>query len=192
MWKAGERWKSQDQKGNQEVGRIHAENAIRQHSQSINFLKLAARLDSVASRLKSVQTAQLMGKNLENVSKVMGVAMQRMNLERNFDVLESFDKQCNELDTQMNILEGAMSQSTATLTPDNQVEALMQQVADEHGLDVSISLNQIGLPNANTVAQTSTQTKIDKTRTVDEEMKSWTTFIANSCTLHLILWVSNS
>ncbi|MGH0172785.1 UNVERIFIED_CONTAM: hypothetical protein FKN15_063900 [Acipenser sinensis] len=47
------------QKGNTEVARIHAENAIRQKNQSINFLRMSARVDAVAAR---VQTAVTMNK----------------------------------------------------------------------------------------------------------------------------------
>lgn len=42
-----------------EVARIHAENAIRQKNQSINYLRMSARVDAVASR---VQTAVTMNK----------------------------------------------------------------------------------------------------------------------------------
>lgn len=47
------------QKGNTEVARIHAENAIRQKNQSVNFLRMSARVDAVAAR---VQTAVTMNK----------------------------------------------------------------------------------------------------------------------------------
>lgn len=36
------------QKGNQEVARVHAENAIRQKNQSLNYLKMSARVDAVS------------------------------------------------------------------------------------------------------------------------------------------------
>ena len=41
------------------MARIHAENAIRQKNQSVNFLRMAARVDAVGSR---VQTALTMNK----------------------------------------------------------------------------------------------------------------------------------
>lgn len=47
------------QKGNTDVARIHAENAIRQKNQSVNFLRMSARVDAVAAR---VQTAVTMNK----------------------------------------------------------------------------------------------------------------------------------
>lgn len=44
------------QKGNVEAARIHAENAIRQKHQSINFLRMSARVDAVASRVQTAVT----------------------------------------------------------------------------------------------------------------------------------------
>lgn len=46
------------QKGNMEVARIHAENAIRQKNQSVNYLRMSARVDAVASRVQSALTTR--------------------------------------------------------------------------------------------------------------------------------------
>lgn len=46
------------QKGNLEVARIHAENAIRQKNQAINYLRMSARVDAVASRVQSALTTR--------------------------------------------------------------------------------------------------------------------------------------
>lgn len=46
------------QKGNVEGGRIHAENAIRQKNQSLNYLRMSARVDAVASRVQSALTTR--------------------------------------------------------------------------------------------------------------------------------------
>ncbi|MEQ2182480.1 hypothetical protein GOODEAATRI_022727, partial [Goodea atripinnis] len=43
-------------KGNMEVARIHAENAIRQKNQSVNFLRMSARVDAVAARVQTAVT----------------------------------------------------------------------------------------------------------------------------------------
>ena len=50
------------QKGNTEGARIHAENAIRQKNQALNFMRMSSRVDAVASR---VQTAVQM-RNVSN------------------------------------------------------------------------------------------------------------------------------
>lgn len=39
-----------------EVARIHAENAIRQKNQSVNFLRMSARVDAVAARVQTAVT----------------------------------------------------------------------------------------------------------------------------------------
>jgi len=43
-------------KGQTEVARIHAENAIRQKNQAINYLRMSARVDAVASRVQTALT----------------------------------------------------------------------------------------------------------------------------------------
>lgn len=39
-----------------EVARIHAENAIRQKNQSVNYLKMSARVEAVAARVQTAVT----------------------------------------------------------------------------------------------------------------------------------------
>lgn len=41
-----------------QVARIHAENAIRQKSQSLNYLRMSARVDAVASRVQGALTTR--------------------------------------------------------------------------------------------------------------------------------------
>uniref|UniRef100_A0AAY5EAD0 Charged multivesicular body protein 1B n=1 Tax=Electrophorus electricus TaxID=8005 RepID=A0AAY5EAD0_ELEEL len=53
------------QKGNMEVARIHAENAIRQKNQSVNFLRMSARISALMDKFErqfetlDVQTQQM-------------------------------------------------------------------------------------------------------------------------------------
>lgn len=46
-----------------DVARIHAENAIRQKSQSVNYLRMSARVDAVASRVQSALTTRNVSKS---------------------------------------------------------------------------------------------------------------------------------
>ncbi|KAK2528779.1 Chmp1b [Columba guinea] len=107
------------QKGNMEVARIHAENAIRQKNQAINFLRMSARVDAVAAR---VQTAVTMGK----ISALM----------------DRFEHQFETLDVQTQQMEDTMSNTTTLTTPQNQVDMLLQEMADEAGLDLNMELPQ--------------------------------------------------
>lgn len=44
------------QKNNAEGARIHAENAIRQKNQALNYRKMSARIDAVAARVQTAVT----------------------------------------------------------------------------------------------------------------------------------------
>merc|ERR1712062_320760 len=70
------------EKGNMEVARIHAENAIRQKNQALNFLRMSARVDAVASRVQSAVTTKRVTSSMQGVVKAMDSAMKSMNLER--------------------------------------------------------------------------------------------------------------
>ena len=46
------------QKGNTEGARIHAENAIRQKNQALNYRRMSARIDAVAARVQTALTTK--------------------------------------------------------------------------------------------------------------------------------------
>eukprot|EP00088_Acartia_fossae_P069903 TRINITY_DN9226_c0_g2_i2.p1 TRINITY_DN9226_c0_g2~~TRINITY_DN9226_c0_g2_i2.p1 ORF type:complete len:202 (-),score=66.90 TRINITY_DN9226_c0_g2_i2:437-1042(-) len=128
------------EKGNMEVAKIHAENAIRQKNQSLNFLRMSARVDATASRVQSAVTTKKVTKSMEGVVKGMGAAMKSMNLEKISTLMDKFEKEFEDLDVQTSVMEGAMSQSTATNVPQEGVEQLMKQAADEAGLELNMEL----------------------------------------------------
>ncbi len=60
--------------------------------------------------------------------KGMGAAMKSMNLEKISTLMDKFEKEFEDLDVQTSVMEGAMSQTTATNIPQDSVEQLMKQV----------------------------------------------------------------
>ena len=70
------------EKGNMDVARIHAENAIRQKNQSLNYLRMSARIDAVASRVQTAVTTKRVTSSMQGVVKAMDSAMKSMNLEK--------------------------------------------------------------------------------------------------------------
>uniref|UniRef100_A0A667XMD8 Charged multivesicular body protein 1B n=1 Tax=Myripristis murdjan TaxID=586833 RepID=A0A667XMD8_9TELE len=91
------------QKGNMEVAKIHAENAIRQKNQSVNFLRMSARISAL---------------------------------------MDKFERQFETLDVQTAQMEDTMSNTTTLTTPQNQVDSLLHEMADEAGLDLNMELPQ--------------------------------------------------
>ncbi|XP_066990988.1 charged multivesicular body protein 1b [Anabrus simplex] len=128
------------QKGNVEGARIHAENAIRQKNQALNYLRMSARVDAVASRVQSALTTRRVTQSMAGVVKAMDAAMKSMNLEKISTLMDKFENQFEDLDVQSSYMENAMSQTTTTSIPQGDVEHLMQQVADEAGLELNMEL----------------------------------------------------
>ncbi|XP_018592509.1 charged multivesicular body protein 1b-like [Scleropages formosus] len=130
------------QKGNMEVARIHAENAIRQKNQSINFLRMSARVDAVAARVQTAVTTNKVTKSMAGVVKSMDATLKSMNLEKISALMDKFEHQFETLDVQTAQMEDTMSSTTTLTTPENEVENLMRQMADEAGLDLNMELPQ--------------------------------------------------
>ena len=70
---------------------------------------------------------------MAGVVKAMDSAMRSMNLEKISALMDKFEKQFEDLDVQSSCMDTAMSQTTTTNVPQNDVDFLMQQVADEAG-----------------------------------------------------------
>lgn len=151
-------------KGNMEVARIHGENAIRQKNQSLNYLKMAARIDAVASRVQTAVTTKKVTQSMAGVVKAMDSAMRSMNLEKVSALMDKFEKQFEDLDVQSACMDTAMSQTTTTSVPQNDVDFLMQQVADEAGLELNMELPQGGTSTigASTAVASSTQASAEQ------------------------------
>ncbi|KOS15432.1 vacuolar assembly protein did2 [Malassezia pachydermatis] len=114
--------------GNTEGARIYAANSIRKKNESLNLLRLSSRIDAVASR---VETAVSM--------------RQSMDLERISMVMDKFENQLEDVDVQTSYMETTMNSTTASGMPQDQVDLLMQQVADENGIEVHQQLGEAGL-----------------------------------------------
>jgi len=126
--------------GNVDVARIHAENAIRQKNQKVNYLRMSARVDAVASRVQSALVTRNVTTSMAGVVRAMDAAMKGMNLEKISSLMDKFEQQFEDLDVQSSYMENTMSQTTTTAVPQGDVDSLLQQVADEAGLELNMEL----------------------------------------------------
>jgi len=147
------------QKGNMDGARIHAENAIRNKSQALNYLKMSARIDAVASRVQTAVTQRKVTSSMAGVVKNLDGAMKSMNLEKISGLMDKFEHQFEDLDVQTQFMDQSMGNTVATSIPEDQVSGLMTQVADEAGLDMGMDLPQ---GSTSTVGITSTQASADQ------------------------------
>ncbi|KAF8269042.1 vacuolar assembly protein DID2 [Lactarius quietus] len=135
------------QQGNNDGARIYASNAIRKKSESLNLLRLASRLDAVSSRVETAVTMRQVTGNMTSVVKGMDKAMETMNLERISLVMDKFESQFSDLDVQTSYMEDAMGSTTAVSTPQDQVDALMRQMAEEANIELQHDLATNEVPD---------------------------------------------
>ncbi|PSS35425.1 hypothetical protein PHLCEN_2v1580 [Hermanssonia centrifuga] len=124
------------QQGNNDGARIYAANAIRKKNEALNLLRLSSKVDAVASRVETAVTMKQMTGNMASVVKGMDKAMDHMNLERISLVMDKFESQFSDLDVQTSYMEEAMANTTAVSTPQDEVDALMKQTAEEANIEL--------------------------------------------------------
>jgi len=84
--------------------------------------------------------------NMTSVVKGMDKAMDSMNLERISLVMDKFESQFSDLDVQTSYMEDAMSSTTAVSTPQDQIDQLMRQTAEEANIELQHDLASKEMP----------------------------------------------
>lgn len=128
--------------GNNDIAQLYAQNAIRKANERVNLLRLALRIDAVASRVQTAVTMRSVTGNMTLVIKGMDRALQTMNLESISLVMDKFENQFEDLDASTNYYESATNNVNALTTPQDQVDELMNQIADEAGIEMKQGLNE--------------------------------------------------
>ncbi|XP_063603064.1 charged multivesicular body protein 1a-like [Penaeus indicus] len=149
--------------GNVEGARIYAENCIRKKQESLSYLRMASRLDGVKSRVQSAMAMQGVTKNMSGAVGSLDKALKAMDLEKISQVMGQFESQFEDLDVRTNVMEDSMAAATTLSTPKSDVDALIQQVAEEAGLDMVSAL-----PGMDSVGELSTVGEKTKTKEMDE------------------------
>mmetsp|Transcript_27972 Transcript_27972/g.39334 ORF Transcript_27972/g.39334 Transcript_27972/m.39334 type:complete len:209 (+) Transcript_27972:103-729(+) len=139
-----EKLKKAIKQGNSEGARIYGQDAIREKNQALNHLRMASRIDACASRIETaVRMGQVTG-SMQGVVKGMDKGLQSMDVEKISTLMDKFESQFEDLDVKTQYMEGAMNSTTATSTPAEQVDGLIQMVADENDLELGEAFTEAG------------------------------------------------
>ncbi|KAJ2005099.1 hypothetical protein GGI02_002000 [Coemansia sp. RSA 2322] len=129
--------------GNGELARLHAANAIRKKNEALNLLKLSSRVDAVASRVQTAITMRQVTGTMASVVRGIDQTMENMNLEQISMVMDRFEAQFEDLDVQTGYMEGAIGGATTLSMPQEEIDLLMHQVADESGLELGEGMQEL-------------------------------------------------
>lgn len=150
------------QQGNLQGAKIYAENAIRKKNESLNYLRMSSKVDAVSSKINSAMMMKGVAKNMGSVVKALDKAINSMDLQKVSAVMDKFESQFEDLDVRSSVLEDAMGSATTTSTPQNQVDALITQVAEENGLDIMDQLSQANSVPAGSISAAASSDRSQK------------------------------
>jgi len=150
------------QQRNIDGARIYAENAIRKKNEGNNYLRMAARVDAVQSRVQTAMSMKGVMKNMGSVTKDLERCMASMDLEKVDQIMSQFESTFEDLDVRTSTIEGAMGNATTLSAPDAQVNALIQQVADENGLEMVDAMAGLAAPGQGSLVTEGASSQDDK------------------------------
>lgn len=123
-------------KNNMAGARIHAENAIRNQSEALSYLKLQSQLEAVAAKLQAQTVRAQVSESMIAVTANLDQALGTMDVTQISYTMEKFIQQSEDLDLSTKVMDSAIGESTSSSTPQTQVNGLLQRIADENNLDV--------------------------------------------------------
>ncbi|CAF3937229.1 unnamed protein product [Rotaria magnacalcarata] len=144
-------------KGNMEAAKIHAENAIRHHSESLNCKRMAARVDGVQARVANSAAQRQMAASLKQTVSLMSKVTANMPLTETSKLMDSLEKNFEDLEVKTKVMDDAMQNATSVQQPVDQVAMLMKEMADEAGIEFNLNI-----PNAHATTTSVHQTEQDE------------------------------
>ena len=82
--------------------------------------------------------------SMKGVVKGMDVGLKSMNIDQISQTMDRFEQQFEDLDVKTEYMENAMNSTTATSTPAEQVDELVQKVADANNLELGDAFREAG------------------------------------------------
>ena len=107
---------------------------------------MSSRIEAVANRVATAAKMQKLTKSMGGIVKGMDAALKSMDTVKITAIMDKFEQQFQDLDVQSSYMESSMSSSVVGMTPVDQVDSLISQVADEHGLELQSKLDSQAVP----------------------------------------------
>jgi charged multivesicular body protein 1 len=118
-------------------------------------------MSGVASNLKAAVGMQGVARRLGTMSRDLDRAMASMDTAAVSDIIEKFSTQFEDLGIQSQLTSDAMSMQVVGATPQDEVDALVRECADEAGLELGADMPSAmaGTLRASPVAHTPSATR---------------------------------
>ncbi|KAF2867561.1 hypothetical protein BDV95DRAFT_581223 [Massariosphaeria phaeospora] len=127
--------------GQPDIARIYADNAIRKQDEKLDLLRLAGRVDAVASKLSTAATMRTISQGIAKATRSLEIASKQMSPERIVGVMEKFEEEVQKMDVNAEMMQNAAKDSTNKTASIDAVDALMNKAADKVGVELQQDLD---------------------------------------------------
>ncbi|WEW59479.1 hypothetical protein PRK78_004953 [Emydomyces testavorans] len=134
-----------------QISRIHASSAIREKRRSVTLLSKAAEADVIYSDLAAAKSTRDSTRSLAKASKALDSASRSINLERTLAIANAFVARSEDFKLAGSALEGVsrdvqMAELGAAEGAEEEVDKLMERLADNAGVDLRQNLEENAAP----------------------------------------------
>eukprot|EP00300_Choanocystis_sp_HF-7_P037683 c5392_g1_i1.p1 GENE.c5392_g1_i1~~c5392_g1_i1.p1 ORF type:complete len:203 (+),score=50.46 c5392_g1_i1:38-646(+) len=157
------------EKGNNEGARIYAQDAIRHKNEALNYLRLSSRVDGVASKVEQAVRMGQVSKTMSGVVKGMDKVLDSLNVEKISKTMEDFARQFEDTDVRSAYMSNAMGDQVGAAVAPEEVDNLIAQVADMHGLEVNDALMSATAPRVGQISKQEEDELASRLRQVREQ-----------------------
>ncbi|KAM7321017.1 hypothetical protein ACRRTK_020270 [Alexandromys fortis] len=104
---------------------------------------MASRVDAVAPKVQTAVTMKGVTKNMAQVTKALDKALSPTDLQKVSAVMDRSEQQVQSLHEHTSLTEGSRSSATTRTTPQEQIDSLIVQIAEENGMEVLDQLSRL-------------------------------------------------
>ena len=106
---------------------------------------MASRLDGVVSKLQMAEQQAKLTPQLAKAANIMAKSFTDTDMVKMTSTMDKFEVQMENLDVRAGVMDSALAGGTQSMTNQDDVDMLMQQVADEHGLEIASQMDAAGM-----------------------------------------------
>ena len=128
-------------KGDYEKAKVVASDAIRKKNEIKRYQVLSSKLDTLTQRLQSAYQTQQLTENMKSLTDKMVSAGNIGDMVQINETMANFEKMFDDLDVNSNMMNEVFDNVNAGTTNDNEVNQLINQVAEANGMKVMDELD---------------------------------------------------
>ena len=131
-------------KGNMDNAKVFAENVIRNRKEALNLKRFGVKMGALAAKLESAYRTQSISETISKTVPMLQNCMKKMDTLGIGASISQFEKVFEDLDVKTEELNGALDNVYATTIDQSEVNNLLQEMKDAHGMEIGGGMQDAG------------------------------------------------